>query len=58
MNGEATDINMDIVEEWKTKLQDFMTDFNAADIFNADKTSLFFRAFPNKTLAQRSQKCG
>ena len=57
INGEAADVNMDTVEEWKTKLKDLTKNFDAADIFNADETGLFFRALPNKTLAERSKKC-
>lgn len=34
-----------------------MCDFDAADIFNAEETNLFFRALSNKVIAETSEKC-
>ncbi|RHZ87473.1 hypothetical protein Glove_34g54 [Diversispora epigaea] len=39
----------------RLKLQELISKYNPEDIYNADKTGLFFRMAPNQTLANRSR---
>lgn len=55
--GEAKDVNISTVDEWKLKLKDLIKDFSPRDIGNCDETGLFFRALPNKTLSLKNEKC-
>ena len=57
INGEAKDVNVDTVENWKLNLPCIYDGYEARNIFNADETGLFFRALPNKTLASKDDKC-
>ncbi|GBM54279.1 Tigger transposable element-derived protein 6 [Araneus ventricosus] len=34
-----------------------LPDYKADDVFNADKTGLFFQCFPNKTVAFKGEEC-
>lgn len=38
------------------KLPDIMKDFDATDIFNADKNNLFFKALPNKPIERKKRR--
>lgn len=55
--GEAADVNMEEVEQWKKKLCSIIQEYSPENIFNADETGLFFRALPKKTLALKNEKC-
>jgi hypothetical protein len=55
--GEAGDVNIDTVENWKLKLPIICDGYEPKDIFNADETGLFFKALPNKTLAEKDDVC-
>ena len=57
ISGEAKDVNIIDVEEWKARLPALCIGYKPEDIFNADETGLFFRALPNRTLAFRNQPC-
>ncbi|KAL4148757.1 hypothetical protein QTP88_002919 [Uroleucon formosanum] len=45
------------VEDWKKKLPNIIDKYEKRDIFNADKTGLFFRVLPNKTMAFKNETC-
>ena len=49
VSGEAVDTTA-----WETKLQ---KDFQPRDIHNADKTGLFYKCLPNKSLAFQGETC-
>ena len=47
--GEGGNAYIKLAEDWmKNKLIDLIKDYEAQNIFNADETSLFWRALPNK----------
>ena len=50
-----TDVDSSVVEDFKSRLPGIMSGFHPDDVFNCDETGLFFRALPDKTLAQRTQ---
>ncbi len=55
--GEGKDVDGETVASWKDKLQNIVAGYEAKDIYNGDETGLFYRAFPNKTLCLRGEKC-
>ena len=57
INGEANDVDMTVIEDWKLKIQSLIAEFQPENIANCDETGLFFRALPNKTLKLKGEKC-
>ncbi|KAJ6636929.1 Tigger transposable element-derived protein 4 [Pseudolycoriella hygida] len=57
MSGESTDVDKEAVNDWYKQLPNILKDFEPDDIFNMDETGLFFKCLPNKTLADRKEKC-
>ncbi|CAC5404538.1 Tigger transposable element-derived protein 6 [Mytilus coruscus] len=55
--GESADVNLNVVAEFKSELPEIVNDYDPRDTFNADETGLFFRALPDKTLADRGKDC-
>jgi hypothetical protein len=55
--GEGGDVNIDTVDNWKLKLPIICDGYEPKDIYNADETWLFFKALPNKTLAEKDDIC-
>lgn len=55
--GEANDVNVATVNEWKDKLKTITDGYDIKDIFNGDETGLFSRLLPAKTLAVKGDKC-
>ena len=48
---------MDVVEDWKSKLPDLMKGYEPENQFNGDKTGLFYREIPRKSLVSKGDKC-
>ena len=57
VSGESGAVNPDTVADWAGRLQTICEGYQPSDIFNADETGLFFRAFPNKSLAVKGSQC-
>ncbi|XP_050059747.1 tigger transposable element-derived protein 6-like [Aphis gossypii] len=55
--GESNDVNIDSVNEWKSKISEYVKDYDACNIYNFDETGLFFHAIPNKTLKLKGEQC-
>ncbi|XP_008179833.1 tigger transposable element-derived protein 6-like [Acyrthosiphon pisum] len=53
----SNDVNIDSVNEWKSKISEYVKDYDACNIYNCDETGLFFRAIPNKTLKLKGEQC-
>ncbi|GET03457.1 tigger transposable element-derived protein 6-like [Rhizophagus clarus] len=51
LHGEANSAPLETLFEERRKLQPISQDYTLDNIFNADKTDLFFRMAPNQTLA-------
>jgi hypothetical protein len=47
---------MEAVEDWKSKLQQVLSEYPPEDKFNADETGLFYRQMPRKSLIQKGEK--
>ena len=55
--GESADVDKDVVADWQGRLHSVCEGYTANNIYNADETGLFYRAFPDKSLAIRGQEC-
>ena len=42
---------------WQERLKILLTGYRAEDIWNEDETGCFYRALPEKTLAERKKEC-
>lgn len=57
MNSNSSEVNSINVQKWKSKISEFVKDYDPMDIYNCDETGLFFRAVPNETLKLKKEKC-
>ncbi|XP_071965525.1 tigger transposable element-derived protein 6-like [Antedon mediterranea] len=51
--GERGDVNQEVVTQWKEQISELCVGYEPKDIFNCDETGLFFRALPDRTLAEK-----
>jgi hypothetical protein len=57
LSGESAAVDMEAIEDWKSKLQQVLSEYPPEDQFNADETGLFYRKMPRKNLIQNGEKC-
>ena len=58
MSGEATSVTNDMTADWlEVKLPALLREYQPVDIFNADKTGLFWKCLPDKTLHMKGEQC-
>ena len=57
ISGEAGDVSQTTVDSWKERLPDILQGWEPENIWNMDETGQFFRALPNKSLADSSCTC-
>ena len=50
LSGEAADVDPGVVADWGERLKTLCEGYALKDIFNADKTGLFYRALPTRSL--------
>ncbi|GBO16548.1 Tigger transposable element-derived protein 4 [Araneus ventricosus] len=55
--GESADVPEEVCDCWMQKIPETLQEFSPQNIFNADKTGLFFKCLPTKTLAFKGDKC-
>ncbi|CAC5385465.1 unnamed protein product [Mytilus coruscus] len=55
--GESGDVNLETVNNFLSRIDTNVQDYQPEDIFNCYETGLFFRALPDKTLAQKKSAC-
>ena len=56
VSGEAVSSKDIDTEAWEVTLQRIL-DFDPKDVFNADKTGLFYKCLPNKSLSFQGESC-
>ena len=57
-SGEAASVDMSTVETWRgSALKELLQLYKPDDIFNADKTGIFFKCLPDKTLDFKGAIC-
>ena len=57
MNGESAKVPEDAVRDWEKRLIVLCDSYEARNIFNADKTGLFFRVLPTKLMVTKGDSC-
>lgn len=57
VRGEAASVIVETIDDWKSTLCALIEGFERRDIYNADETSLFFRAQPSKFLSLKGEAC-
>ena len=43
---------------WYERLKTLMVSYKLEDLWNSDEIGCFFRALPDKTLAEKKKECG
>lgn len=54
--GEAANVDMETVANWKGRLKNVIEGYAMEDIWNADETGLFFKMTPSKSLVEKGKK--
>jgi hypothetical protein len=57
IGGELGSVDMETVDNWKSRLPDVLASYEPRNIFNCDETALFFRALPDRLLVRRGGSC-
>ena len=57
VSGESGDVNQETVTAWREGLVTLVHGYSPKDIWNEDETGCFFRALPDKTLADAKKAC-
>ena len=57
MSSESGDVSEETVTAWQERLVTIVRSYSPEDIWNEDETGCFFRALPNKTLADAKVAC-
>ena len=57
ISGKAGDVHEETVDSRKERLPEILEGYAAENICNMDETGQFFRALPNKYLAEASHNC-
>lgn len=57
VSGEAADVADETVDSWKERVKTIMEGYEARDTWNLDETGCFYRALPEKTLAEKKSCC-
>ena len=58
VSGEAAVVDHSVVNLWKKQdLPSLLIDYAEDEIFNADKTGIFYKCLPDKSLALKGEKC-
>ena len=51
IKGESGSVDLNVVTAWREdELQDILRRYEAADVYNADETALFWKCLPDRTL--------
>ena len=57
VTGEDGEVNAETLESWAKRLPEIVKGYELKDIWNADKTGLFWRALPDKPLSVKKGRC-
>lgn len=58
LSGERGEVDLSVVEDWKKRLPTLCDGFLPCNIFNADESGLYYRAFPTKSLIAKGDDPG
>ncbi|CAF4995818.1 unnamed protein product, partial [Rotaria sp. Silwood1] len=54
---ESAAVHIATVDEWRNRLSLIIDKYDPNDVYNADETSLFFKALPNRLLGMAKETC-
>jgi hypothetical protein len=54
---ESAEVNVESTDAWLESLPSLLGGYEPRDVYNADKTGLFFNVFPDRTLAYKEESC-
>ena len=57
VSGEVGDVREETVQAWKERLPTLIQGYDPQHIWNEDETTCFFRALPERTLADAKKDC-
>ena len=57
VSGESGDVCEDTVEAWMERLPILVQGYAPENVWNKDETACFFRALPERTLADAKKQC-
>lgn len=57
ISGESGEVSTDTVKAWKERLPEILEGYSLQNIFNMDETGCFWKALPEKGLAQKGKMC-
>nr|XP_037270481.1 tigger transposable element-derived protein 4-like [Rhipicephalus microplus] len=55
--GERGAVDKSVVQDWRSRLAARFCTYELCNIFNADETTLFYKALPDKTIAFKGDPC-
>ena len=55
--GESASVNPLTTNDWLGRLPSIVAKYDRSDVFNADETSLFFKALPGKSFVLSTEEC-
>jgi hypothetical protein len=50
-------VNIATVDDWRNRLLSIIDKYDPNDVYNADETGLFFKAFPKRSLVMTKETC-
>jgi hypothetical protein len=56
-SSESAAVYMEAAEEWKSKVQNVLSELLPENQLNTDETGVFYRRIPRKRLVQKGDKC-
>ena len=57
VEGESGQVRSETIESWMERVRVLCKGYKPEDIWNQDDTGCFFRALPEKSLAEEGRKC-
>lgn len=55
LHGESADVNPETCDQWLERLPELLDSYALEDIYNCDKTSIWFRTVPTKSLIHSTE---
>lgn len=55
VSGESAGVNINDVNGFKSRIPEFIGDYQYKDVFNCDETGLYYKALPDKTLSVKGE---
>ena len=57
ISGESGDVSSQTVDSWFERVPSIVADYDPQNIWNCDETDLFWKALPDKGLAEKRKSC-